>query len=76
MGDEQIAGKSLYQKIRLYILVVIVALAVIIIFQNTDQVKTQLLFWSFEMPRAALLSVATLVGFAGGVIWVGRRRRR
>ena len=76
MGDEQIAGKSLYQKIRLYILVVIVALAVIIIFQNTDQVKTQLLFWSITMPRAALLSVATLVGFAGGVIWVGLRRRR
>ena len=76
MGDEQIAGKSLYQKIRLYILVIIAVLAVIIIFQNTDNVKTQLLFWSITMPRAALLSVATLVGFAGGVIWVGLRRRR
>lgn len=76
MADEQIAGKSLYQKIRLYILVIIAVLAVIIIFQNTDNVKTQLLFWSITMPRAALLSVATLVGFAGGVIWVGLRRRR
>lgn len=76
MADEQIAGKSLYQKIRLCILVIIAVLAVIIIFQNTDEVKTQLLFWSFEMPRAALLSVATLIGFAGGVIWVGLRRRR
>ena len=76
MADEQIAGRSLYQKIRLYILVIIAVLAVIIIFQNTDNVKTQLLFWSITMPRAALLSVATLVGFAGGVIWVGLRRRR
>ena len=76
MADEQIAGKSLFQKIRLYILVVIAALAVIIIFQNTDNVKTQLLLWSITMPLAALLSVATLVGFAGGVVWVGFRRRR
>jgi len=76
VADIQISGKSLYQKIRLYTLVIIAVLAVIIIFQNTDNVETQLLLWSITMPRAALLSVATLVGFAGGVIWVGLRRRR
>ena len=76
MADDQISGKSLYQRIRLYTLVGIAALAVIVIFQNTDNVETQLLFWSITMPRAALLSVAMLAGFAGGVIWVGLRRRR
>jgi uncharacterized integral membrane protein len=49
---------------------------VIIIFQNTDDVETQLLFWIITMPLAALLSVAMLAGFAGGVIWIGLRRRR
>ena len=76
MADDQIAGKSLLQKLRLYTLVGIAALAVIIIFQNTDDVETQLLFWIITMPLAALLSVAMLAGFAGGVIWIGLRRRR
>jgi uncharacterized integral membrane protein len=76
VADDQIAGKSLLQKLRLYTLVGIAALAVIIIFQNTDDVETQLLFWIITMPLAALLSVAMLAGFAGGVIWIGLRRRR
>jgi len=76
VADDKIAGKSLYQKIRLYTLAGVAALAVIVIFQNTDNVETQLLFWSITMPRAALLSVAMLAGFAGGVVWVGLRRRR
>ena len=74
--DDQSGGKSLYQKVRLYTLVGIAVLAVIVIFQNTEDVKTHLLFWTIEMPRAALLSVTVLAGFTGGVICMGLRRRR
>ena len=74
--DDRPGGKSLYQKVRLYMLVGIAVLAVIVIFQNTENVKTQVLFWTIEMPRAALLSVTMLAGFTGGVIWTGFFRRR
>ena len=76
VSDYQSGGRSLYQKLRLYTLVGIALLAVIVIFQNTENVKTQLLFWTIEMPLAALLSVIMIAGFAGGVICVGIRRRR
>jgi uncharacterized integral membrane protein len=74
--DDQSSGRSLYQKVRLYTLVGIAMLAVIVIFQNTEDVKIQLLFWPIPMPLAALLSATLLAGFVGGVIWVGFRRRR
>ena len=76
VADSRSGGKSLFQKMRLYTFAGIALLAVIVIFQNTDHVTTDLLFWSIEMPRAALLSVTMLAGFSGGVIWTGFRRRR
>ncbi len=76
MPDDRSGGKSLYQKIRLYTLVGITVLAVIVIFQNTEDVPTHVLFWTIEIPGAALLSVTMLAAFAGGVIWTGFFRRR
>lgn len=76
MSDEQSGGKSLFQKIRMYATIVAVVLAVVVILQNTGKVQTHLLFRTFEVPQAALLGVTLLIGFAGGVIWSGIRRRR
>ena len=40
----------------------------VVVLQNTETVHPQLLLWSFPMPRAALLLVTLLVGFALGVL--------
>jgi len=70
------SGRSLYQKARLYGLLFVAAVSLVVIFQNTQQVETQFLFWTFSLPRAALLAATLLAGFAGGVIWTGLRRRK
>jgi uncharacterized integral membrane protein len=47
---------------------ILALLGVIIILQNTTPVETKLLFFSITMPRAILLMVTTLIGFALGVL--------
>ena len=47
---------------------ILALLGVIIILQNTEPVETKLLFLSITMPRAILLMVTTLIGFALGVL--------
>lgn len=73
--DERPA-KSLYQKVRLYSMLAVALIAVIVIFQNTEDTEVKVLFWTVTMPRPALLGAAVLMGFAAGAIWSGLRRRR
>lgn len=47
---------------------ILAILGVIIILQNMETVETQLLFFTIPMPRAVLLMVTTLIGFALGVL--------
>ena len=47
---------------------ILALLGVIIILQNTTPVETKLLFFSITMPRAILLMVTTLIGFALGLL--------
>jgi len=54
-------------KIRNIIIVLLVVLAIIVIFQNTQAVETKLLFVTVTMPRALLLMATFLVGLAGGI---------
>lgn len=58
-------------KIRNIIIVLLVVLAIIVIFQNTQAVETKLLFVTVTMPRALLLMVTFLVGLAVGFILSG-----
>ena len=76
MADEHSAGKSIYKKVRLYVMVGFGLLAVIIILQNMETVETEVLFWKIPMPSAVLLAATLLTGFAGGVVWTGWRRRK
>ena len=55
-------------KIKLVALIVVVVLAVIIFLQNTEPVKTQILFLRFEMSRALLLILTFLLGLLTGVL--------
>ena len=58
-------------KIRNIIIALLVVLAIIVIFQNTQAVETKLLFVTVTMPRALLLMVAFLVGLAVGFVLSG-----
>ena len=56
------------ERFKLVSIAVLVGLGIIIILQNTQQVETKILFMAITMPRAVLLMVTTLIGFALGVL--------
>ena len=61
---------------RIIIAVVVAILVIIVVLQNTQTVETKLLLVTITMPRAVLLFVTLLVGFALGLItatWFSRR---
>ena len=49
-------------------------LALIVIFQNTEVVAFQILFWQFSMSRIIWLLIMLLVGFIAGYV-VGTLKR-
>ena len=55
-------------RLKLIILLVLSVLAIVLILQNTQSVETRLLFVTVTMPRAALLGLTLLIGFACGVL--------
>ena len=56
------------KKAKLVIVLVLVAIVAIIVLQNTASIETRVLWYSITMPRAVLIFVTSLVGFAAGVI--------
>jgi uncharacterized integral membrane protein len=64
-------------RVRVVIAIVLAILVVVVVLQNTQTVETKLLLVTITMPRAVLLFVTLLVGFALGLItatWLGRRQ--
>jgi uncharacterized integral membrane protein len=64
------------RRFKFVVVAVIVILAVILVLQNTEAVKTQLIFTSVTMPRALLLAVTFLLGFAVGATVVSGKKKR
>jgi uncharacterized integral membrane protein len=64
--------RSLLKRAKLVALVLLIALVIVVILQNTETVKTRLTFVEVSMPRALLLAVCLLIGFAGGLLFAGR----
>ena len=56
------------ERFKLVSIAVLIILGIIIILQNTQPVETKILFMTITMPRAILLLVTTLIGFALGVL--------
>ena len=63
-------------KFKIIVMAVIALLTLIVVLQNTQMVKTQILFFSIEMPRAALLFGTFLIGFVLGVLAARRLVRK
>jgi uncharacterized integral membrane protein len=55
-------------KLKLAAALLLALLAVVLILQNRDPVETQLLFATVTMPRAVLLLLTALLGFAAGIL--------
>ena len=59
-------------------LLIIVALLVIVVFQNLGQVEVHLLFWTLSLPQAPVLSIAIALGVLLGLfsreLWRVRTR--
>ena len=77
--SEQTNGRSDdMTKLKLIILLVLSVLAIVLVLQNTQAVETKLLFVTVTMPRAALLGLTLLIGFACGILaalGVGKKRK-
>ena len=64
---------------KLILAIVLAVLLVIVVLQNTDPVKTQILFINVEMPLAAMLFFTLLAGFVLGFVatgWLVRRSHK
>ena len=49
--------------------IILISVLVLVIFlQNTEAVKTKLLFVTISMPRVLLLMLTFIMGFVGGLI--------
>lgn len=56
------------KKFRPIAVVVLAVLVLVVVLQNTESVRTKLLFVTVEMPRALLLLVTMLVGVVVGLV--------
>jgi len=63
-------------KVRISVVVILVALCIILVFQNTTSVDTHILFWTVSTPRIILLFTAMGIGFAAGVVAGGALARK
>jgi uncharacterized integral membrane protein len=54
-------------KIKLLFLSLLVLLLLITVFQNLSQIEVSILFWTVQLPQAALLAITLIIGFALGV---------
>ncbi len=56
------------KNIKLVITIVLLILAAVIIFQNTDLVNLKMLFWSFQASLIILLILVLIIGIIIGYI--------
>jgi len=64
---------------KLIIIGLLILIAVVVTIQNTQPVDTHILFFTISMPRAVLLLLMVLIGFAIGVFtvfhYIGKRKQ-
>jgi len=68
--------ESTRAKMRISVVVILVALCIVLVFQNRAVVETNVFFWTVSMPRILLLFVAMGIGFAAGVVAGGALARK
>lgn len=70
----------MWQKVKYTVVGMLVLFVVIVTFQNTEQVDTQLLFTTISLPIALLLFTTLAIGFVLGILTTGivlaRRKKK
>ena len=56
------------KKFKLIVLIIIVAVAAIIFWQNQEQVKFSLLFWELSISKTLVLFITLIIGFIVGIL--------
>jgi len=64
------------KKVKAVIIIVLTLVVLIVVLQNTQAVETRLLFLTVTMPKAILIILTLLIGFAIGVIVASLLRAR
>ncbi len=64
---------TLAHKLKAAAVVLSLVIVAVVIFQNTEQVQTKILFMTIAMPRAVLLFITAALGFGAGLL-MGLRR--
>ena len=59
---------------KLVLIIVLIALALIIMFQNKDVVAFQMLFWSIGISKILMILMILIVGFAIGYVTAKMKR--
>jgi uncharacterized integral membrane protein len=59
---------------KLVLIIVLIALALIIMFQNKDVVGFQILFWSIGISKILMILMILIVGFAIGFVTARMKR--
>ena len=54
-------------KLKKWVIVAVIVCLLVIVIQNTESVRTQILFLSIEMPRFVLLALMLAIGFLVGL---------
>lgn len=71
---------EILQKVKFVVIAVLAILTLIVVFQNRQPVKTEILFFDpIEMPLIVLLLLVSAIGFGLGAFtsgWVIMRRRK
>ena len=66
-------------KIKLTVIGILLIIAFVLTIQNTQPVNTHILLFTITIPRAVLLLLMTLIGFAIGVFtvfhYIGKRKQ-
>jgi len=61
-------------KTKLIFWIIILILAIIFAFQNTEDVKITVYFWKFNSPLIIVILVSLIVGFLAGIFIRGIKR--
>jgi uncharacterized integral membrane protein len=65
-------GGNRINKAKTVLVIFLAIIALVLILQNVKPVETRILFMTVKMPRAMLLIVTLLIGFALGAVTAGR----
>lgn len=70
--DAPAPKKALWKRPKVIVAAIAAIILLILIFQNLEPVRTEILFYTAKLPQAVLLAIVAAIAFFVGVITDGR----